>query len=184
MGMFDLFREDSKYPGWDFLIGFVGMFLFFATFGLNLGFGSFSHWLLQGTPDYVGVVKITLLTAILKDWFYFVLMVLGIFLITFGTEKGHSVGGVVSIINKAFIFIGLFFKSKKGKRITLFSLSVILWIISILVFYSIGDRESFLKDITQHFFVTMISLVMIAITTSMMFFVALSVDDVLFKKLW
>lgn len=184
MGMFDMFREDSKYPGWDFLIGFFGMFLFFATFGVSLAFSPLGHWFLQGTPDYVDVVKITLWTAIKTSWFYLFLMFLGLFLATFGIEGEYGISHIINIIKKTFISIKEFLKSRKVIRVIFFSLSVISWIISVLVFFSIGYGGSFLKDITQHCFATLLSFVMITVSTNLMFFAALLKDDILFKKLW
>lgn len=184
VSIFNMFREDSKYPGWDFLIGLFGMFLFFGTFGVCLALSPLGHWLLQGTPDYVDIVKITLWTAIKTSWFYFVLMFLGLFLATFGIEEGYGISRVINIIEKTFISIKKFLKSRKVIRVIFFSLSVIFWIISALTFFSIGYGGSFLKDITQHCFDTLLSFVMITVSTNMMFFAALLKDDILFKKLW
>lgn len=174
MGMFDLAREDSKYPGWNFLIGFAGMFLFFTTLGLNLGFGSLGYWLLQGTPDYVGVVKITFWTAILKDWFYLVLMVLGVFLATFGLEGGYKIDSIINIGNKIFVFIWLFLKSRKVKRVIFFSLSIVFLIVSVLRFYS---------AIPEFDMDTLVVFLMLVASINMMFFAIMSEDSTLFKKL-
>lgn len=76
----------------------------------------------------------------------------------------------------------LFFKSKKGKKIILFSVSFIFWIISVSYFISTVPRGIFPKNSYElkAFFV----LLMLAISTDILFSVTFLEDKVLFKKLW
>ena len=180
MGMFDLGREDSKYPGWDFLIGIFGTFLFFWALLFALVFSSLGQWFLQWTPDYVSVVKITFWTAIKTSWFYFVLMALGLFLAPFGIEGNY---GITSIINKIF-YIRLFFERGKTQRIILFSFSLVLWVITMFMFFAMTPKEKFFEYFYQFDFFTLFYFAMTMIGVSMTFVATFSRDDILFKKLW
>lgn len=167
MSMFDLFDSDKKYPGWNRLI---------LSFYLLLIFLPFGHFLFQASVIFDE--KVAPLTVMRQNWFDFVFLILGFVGVCFVEKTDH-------IVNKALRII-LFFKSRKGKRIILFSLSVIFWILSIFAVYSI--EGNFFRNFYQlgfgDLFVLFGLFVPIITSTNIMVFAVLSCDDILFKKLW